>query len=755
MSFKFYAILFFCFSLIFCANAQKSDSLGGPAYQQKYQLPIRKALEPIKIDGDLTDAAWRGAAIAKDFAPHWPQDNVPLARQTEVKMTFDERFLYVSAVCFDSSYHIVQTLKRDTRFWDSDAFSVVIDPINQRTNGFLFGVGPTNVQYEDLVTSDNFGDLNWSWDNRWYSATKIFKDHWTVEMAIPFKTLRFDPAKKTWGINFIRNDVKNNQYDTWTFIPVNFNGYDLGWTGGLSWQETPPSVKGNVSIIPYVTGGANHSHLEREPTTSNYNGGLDAKVSITPSMNLDLTINPDFSQVEVDRQVTNLTRFNIFFPERRTFFLENDDLFSTYGAPPFRPFFSRTIGLDANAQPMPILGGARLTGNLSKTLRVGLLNMQTRANDASPAQNFTAFSFNQRVLKRSLVKGYVLNKESFMSADEQKQNPLQRYGRNQGLEFSYSNQQGTINAWTGYHLSQKPTIKGQSAMAQVGVGYFGRKVNFFVDLANIGTNYYADMGFINRIENFTFVTDPRTGRALRDTVARLGFSQIYSEGSYTFRPINKKVNTHGFETSNFFVWNPNGTLGERLSTLAYSVQFQNTVELSLQIDDNDVRALFPFGFTDSAFPLPVGQYRYRQVNAAYNSDYRKKFIFSGGVRAGGFYNGTLRQFTAEVTYRAQPWGNFTMAFEQNDIKLPEPYGSDRLLLVSPRIEINFSTSVFWTTFLQFNTQRNNFNVNSRLQWRFKPMSDFFLVYTDNYFTDPLFRNKNRGIVFKLNYWLTL
>ena len=751
---KFFITLVFCLGFALFGFSQKSDSLGGPAYQRKYQLPIRKTTQSIKIDGDLSDMAWQGLEVVKDFAPHWPQDNVPLARQTEVKMTFDERFLYVSAVCFDSSNHIVQTLKRDTKFWDSDAFSVILDPVNQRTNGFLFGVGPTNVQYEDLVSSDNFGDLNWSWDNRWYSETKVFKDHWTVEMAIPFKTLRYDPAKKTWGINFIRNDVKNNQYNTWTFIPVNFNGYDLGWTAALVWQDTPPLAKGNVSIIPYVTGNVGHDHAKDDVTPGGFNGGLDAKVSITPSLNLDLTVNPDFSQVEVDRQVTNLTRFNIFFPERRTFFLENDDLFSSYGSPPFRPFFSRTIGLDENAQPTPIVGGARLSGNLSKTWRVGLMNMQTRATDAAAAQNFTAFSFNHRVLKRSLIKGYVLNRESFMTESQQKENPLQRYGRNQGLEFSYSNQQGTVNAWAGYHLSQKPTVSGQNALAQAGAGYFGRNLSLFVDFANIGTNYYADMGFINRLQNFTFVTD-QTGRVLRDTIARLGYSQVYSEASYSIRPVNKKVNAHTFGINNFAVWNPNGTLGERLSTLSYEVQFQNTVVVSVQFDDNDVRALFPFAFTDSSFPLPAGQYKYQQLKAEYSSDYRKKFVFTGGFQTGGFYNGTLRQLSAQITYRAQPWGNFTMAFEQNDIKLPEPYGSDRLLLVSPRVEINFSTKVFWTTFLQFNTQRNNFNVNSRLQWRFKPMSDFFLVYTDNYFTDPLFKNKNRGIVFKLNYWLTL
>lgn len=212
---------------------------------------------------------------------------------------------------------------------------------------------------------------------------------------------------------------------------------------------------------------------------------------------------------------------------------------------------------------------------------------------------------------------------------------------------------------------------------------------------------------------------------------------------------------HTFGAETFLLWNPNGALGEHSTGLQYSIQFQNTSNFQVRYDYNFVNALFPFTFTDSEYALPANPYQYGQYSATYSSDYRKKFYYTASFRAGGFYNGTLQQYSVEMNYRAQPWGNFSMAFEQNDINLLNPYGTDRLLLISPRVEVNFSTNIFWTTFLQFNTQRNNFNVNSRLQWRYKPMSDFFLVYTDNYYTDPLFRNKNRAIVFKLNFWLTV
>ncbi|MFN3381433.1 MAG: DUF5916 domain-containing protein [Runella zeae] len=748
-------VLFFTFGAVLGGQGQeKSASLGGAAYQEKYQHRIRRTPIPIKIDGELSDEAWQTATVSKNFAPHWPQDNVPLKRDTEVKMAFDDRFLYVGVVCRDSNQHIIQTLKRDASFWDSDAFGLILDPINERTNGFFFGVNAANAQWEGLLTF--FSDeLNGSWDNKWYSQTKIYDTFWTIEMAIPFKTLRYDPSKTQWGINFERNDLKNNQYSTWTFVPVNFNGYDLGYTGALVWEDTPPTVKGNVSLVPYITGGVSHDHIEGKLTKGSFNGGLDAKIAINSSLNLDVTLNPDFSQIEVDRQVTNLTRFSIFFPERRTFFLENDDLFSSYGAPPFRPFFSRAVGLDRNAQPIRIIGGVRLSGNLDKNWRVGLMTMQTASKDSlTPAQNFTAFSFNRKVLKRSLIKGYALNRQGFMTEAARKANPINEYGRNQGLEFSYSNVKGDLSAWAGYHLSQKSTIKKNSDVKQAGFGYFGRNLNFFVDYIGIGTNYYADMGFLNRVDNFTFRLD-QFGKIQSDTTIRLGYKQIYSEAEYTIRPKKGKISSHSLGTENFLLLYPNGELGEYSTAFGYNVLFQNTSSFSLRYDHNRVNVLFPFVFTDSDYALPANNYTYSQYSATYGSDYRKKFYYTVSFRTGGFYNGTLQQYALEMNYRAQPWGNFSMSFEQNDITLPRPYGNDRLLLVSPRVEINFSTQLFWTTFLQFNTQNNNFNVNSRVQWRYKPMSDFFLVYTDNYYTDPLFRNKNRAIVFKFNYWLTL
>jgi hypothetical protein len=750
----FFIILFVPFFVF--SQAQENTK-----FQDQFKLNIKQAQSPIKIDGVLDEAAWNDADKTGDFWQKFPLDNIPAKRQSVVKATYDDKYIYFSAINYDTTNYIIQTLKRDVDYFDSDGIGFFLDPMNQKSNGFLFGVSPLNVQSEDLISANSFGEGNFSWDNKWFSATKTYPDHWVVEIAIPFKTLRYDSKNTEWGVNFLRNDLKNYNYNSWTKIPTQFFGFDFGYTGTLVWDKPPQKQSFNASIIPYVTGSFTGNNELKEKTTRKINGGLDAKIALSSSMNMDITINPDFSQIEVDQQVTNLTRFNIFFPERRTFFLENDDIFSSYGSPPFRPFYSRTIGLDKNGQSIPILGGIRLTGNLNKGLRVGLMNMQTQEVDAnlakerrsieSPAQNFTAFTFNQRVLARSSIKGYFLNKHSFLNQAEKSKNPLDQYGRNQGIELSYSDLAGKLMVYGGYHLSKKPGITKNNNFKQIGISFTERNFNFFADYADFKKDYYADMGFVNRIETLAIKGNDYT---LGDTTIRAGFKQLFSEIEYTIRPEKSNINAHRFGIETFISSNPDGSLGEYFNRFRYFMSFRNTARLRFRVDPQVVNLLY---FTDlpSLKPLPKGSYRFAQYNIQYNSDTRRKLVFEGSYRGGGFYNGTIKQYVAGIRFRKQPWGNFTLNFEQNNLNFPAEYGSTVLKLISPKTEINFSNSMFWTTFIQYNTQRNNLNINSRFQWRYSPMSDFYLVYTDNYFVDPTIKNRSRALVFKLNYWLTV
>jgi hypothetical protein len=714
-------------------------------YQQKYQLKTTRATDPIKIDGELNEASWQNAQPINNFWQKEPLDTGHAQRQTEVRVTYDDNFLYFGIINYDTSYYVIQTLKRDVDPGASDGVAVILDPVNGRTNGFLFVVNPYNVQAEDLLTANGGGDISLSWDNKWFSQTTRHPDKWIVEMAIPFKTLRYETGNKVWGINFIRADLKNNEYSTWTKVPINLQFYDFGYTGALIWDEPPPSPGRNISIIPYVTGELSSDRENGEKADGEFNAGFDAKIALSSKLNLDLTVNPDFSQIEVDQQVTNLTRFDIFFPERRTFFLENADLFTSYGFPGSNPFYSRTIGLDKDGNRIPIYGGLRLTGSIDNRTRIGIMNIQTGKKGDFPAQNYSAVSVTHRLLKRSTIKGYYFGHEAFMDEQKKKDNPLDRYGRNAGFEIGYTSNKGDIQTWYGLHKSWKYGINDKDHFTYLGGGYFGRKFSGFINVTQTGTNYYADMGFIQRIENYD---------AALDTTIRLGYKNLFSTTSYTMFSKKGKLNNHQITFNNDIYWNPDGSFNERTSEIIYVFNFKNTSELRIGANNVEVHLLFPTSFTDYD-PLPKGTYHYGNYHLRYQSDGRKKFIYNAGVRFGTFYNGTIHQYTAGIKYRAQPWGNFGVDFEQDDLKFPDPYGKAILFLIAPRIEINFSNSIFWTTFIQYNTQENNININSRFQWRFKPMSDLFIVYTDNYFSDPFLKNRNRALVFKLNYWFNL
>ncbi len=731
------------FTVLFAQNVEVAQ------YQQQFKLQINRTTSAVKVDGVLDDSIWQstGTAVASNFFLKFPNDVDKPKQNTAVQLAYDDNFLYVSFTSFDDGKSIIQSLKRDLGHIGNDAVGIVLDPQNQHTAGFIFMVNALNAQSEDQLSPNQDGpQLQWSWDNKWFSATKRYEHYWTAEFAIPFKTLRFPPGQKTWGINFLRVDMSNNQYSCWTHVPVNFRIYNLGYTGALEWDAAPPSPGKNNVMVPYTTGSLQQDRENGQPLKTSFNAGLDSKITLTPSVNLDLTINPDFSQVEVDKQVTNLTRFDIFLPEKRAFFLENADIFGEFGIPGFiTPFYSRSIGLDKEGNRIPIIGGARLSGNIGNGTRIGVMNMQTAAKGNFAAQNYSAVSLNQNVMGRSVFKAYYLDREGFLSASQKKANPLDAWGRNAGASFDYINRDGSMNGWVSYHHSFKPGITNENAFMQIGAKYDGRRFSNILDLGNTGTNYYTDMGYVQRLENYD---------ALRDTTIRVGFKHIFDEASYKLFPKKGNIARHNFSLTNFFVFNPNNSFNERNTDFMYTAENKSNSSFGFTASNNQVHLLYPVAFTD-ATPLPAASYHYTTYTVNYGSDNRKKISYLLSATTGGFYNGHLQTYVAGILYRQMPHLSISVDAEYDKIDLPGIYGNDELLLISPRVEINFTTLVTWTTFLQYNTQQNNFNINSRFQYRFKPMSDLYLVYTDNYFTTPLLQNKNRALVFKLNYWLNM
>jgi hypothetical protein len=730
--------------LIFCflINLKAQDSR--QVYQETYKISAQSTKETIKIDGQLNEDVWKNAQKVTNFWLKWPRDGEMAKDQTEIQITYDETYLYIAATCFDEGPFIIQSLKRDAKYWSSDGISVMIDPANRATNGYFFGATPDGVQSEGLVVDGNDDSPDFTWDNKWLVETKKFAGGWTTEFAIPFRILRFENGKTDWGINFIRNNSSKGEYHTWTKIPLQFDGINLGWTGKLVFQTAPQPPKANYAVIPYVTNSTSKNFEDNEKISNKLNAGIDAKIGVGSALNLDLTLNPDFSQVEIDQQVINLTRFDVQLPEKRTFFLENADIFGRYGIPPIRPFFSRKIGLDADGNAVPILYGARLTGNLSTKTRIGVMNMHTNGRANNPNQNYTSLSCIRQLKGRSELSGYFLNRQNFNGTEAQKDG----FSRNAGGSFDYISLNGSWNAWFSLHHSIKPNFNKLSTWGNTGTAYRGRRFDFIIDVLSMGENYEADMGFETRIRNYD---------SLRDTTLRIGYKHIFMNTNYKFIPKKEgsKFNYTSLGYEQFIVLNPDFSMNEFNNNLSYTLSFRNTVDFGFGVDH--VRANVPvyFKFDDKSNlecpPLSPGFYDFTKAGFEFNSDSRKRINVSIEAGGGEFYNGKTAFASVELRYRAQPWGNIRIQAEYNYLNFPAPYCDAELLAITPRLELFFNKNLNWTTFLQYNTQADNFNINSRLQWRYRPMSDLFLVYTDNY-TVNIWGVKNRAFVAKVNYW---
>ena len=356
----FLSPVFMALAIFFCAlsYAQKKNA--------DYKIHLFKTDEAFTIDGIGDEATWQKAEAAKDFFMVLPMDDRKATQPSEVKMAYDDKQLYLLATFYKTpgNTYVVESLRRDFSFGGNDNFLLFMDPFNNQTTGFSFGANAYGAQWDG--TMSNGGSIDLNWDSKWVSEVQSYEDKWVVEMAIPFKSIRYEKDVTEWGINFSRLDLSTNEKSSWTPIPRQFPTASLAYTGTMVWDNPPPKQGLNYSLIPYVLGTVGNSTIDNIDYDNEFKVGGDLKLGLTSSLNLDLTINPDFSQVEADRQVANLTRFELFFPERRQFFLENADLFASFGYNEIRPFFSRRIGLG-----VPIIAGARVSGNLNRNLRLG------------------------------------------------------------------------------------------------------------------------------------------------------------------------------------------------------------------------------------------------------------------------------------------------------------------------------------------------------------------------------------------------
>ena len=700
--------------------------------------------KPIILDANLNEKVWANAKGASGFWQYFPLDTIQAKQQATIKFLFDDDNLYVGIkVNALANDFIIPSLRRDFNAGGSDNITLLFDTFNDGTNAFIFGTNPYGVKREMLLSGggSELRGFTMAWDTKWKCKTAIKEDHYIAEMIIPLSAFKYREGETKWRFNSYQFDTQDNERNTWVNIPQNQFIFNLAYMGEMIFEKPLGKSKTPVSIIPYVN-TITAKDFENDVSQTDLKFGGDAKFTIGNSLNLDVTINPDFSQVEVDQQVTNLTRFEISLPERRQFFIENSDLFADFGNNrDSNPFFSRRIGIakDANGNTIEnnIIGGVRLSGKVNNNLRVGLLTMQTAEDikNEIPTVNNAVITLQQKVFKRSNISVMFINKQATKEydflADEDK------YNRIIGLDYRLASED---NTWVGkyfLHKSFSQGVKDKNYSAGFSTQYFDRDFNVRLSGVYVGDNYESDLGFLRRTDIFKIT--PKIER--------------------TFWPIESTIQKHSFSITPIFIWKPelNFKNSDYVVISRWQASFKNTGEFTAEMYNRFTylfSAFDPTG-TDGAIALPIdSSYKYTTVSLGYRSDKRKTLSYQIEPSIGTFFNGKKYSFEANLAWRIQPKFSGSLQINYDKINLPDPYPDASIWLIGPKVDLTFNKSIFWSTFIQYSSQQKNVGINTRLQWRFAPLSDLFIVYNDNYFSNG-FAPRFKSLNLKLTYWLNI
>ncbi|MCS7018498.1 MAG: DUF5916 domain-containing protein [Cytophagales bacterium] len=700
--------------------------------------------EKILLDGKLDEPVWQLAEKISGFWQYFPTDSVKARNQTEARILYSDNMIYVGIVAHTSgNSFVINSLRRDFMGAENDNVALVFDTFSDGNTAYLFSASPYGVQREALIadggaTRESF---NLAWDMKWQVESTRGANFYVLEAAIPFSSVKFPEGSRKWRFQIFRWDLQSNEQSAWARVPQNQLLANLAFMGELVFENPLGKSRPPVYLIPYVNGlAAKDYQTEQVQNTTQLSVGGDAKIAIGNGMNLDVTLNPDFSNVEVDNIVTNLTRFEIFLPERRQFFIDNNDLFGSFGDyfATMRTFFSRRIGIitDTIGRTVEnrILGGFRLSGKLNSNWRLGAMSIQTAENPANriASNNNAMLVLQRKVFSRSNVGAFFINREAFFGSGFQSIQP--KYNRVVGMDYNLASKDNTWNGKVFLHKSFQPDDKSGNIAAQAAITYNTRFWNVATDWLYVDKDFRSDLGFVPRTDFF-----------------RLGNSV-----AHTFYPVKGFINRHtprvvyvqifspsmGYKRTDQFVW------------ASYNFELRNQATFELRYTWDYVYLTFPFdpSRTYRKQPLPAGtDYSYSRWGISFNSNPTKKLTWSAGASTGAFYNGKGHSFNLSGNLRLIPYAQIGLTANYDKVILPEPHASSEMLIISPRVDITFSKSVFWSTLVQFSNQRNNLGINSRLQWRFAPLSDLFIVYNDNYFAEnlaPRFRSLN----LKLTYW---
>lgn len=712
--------------------------------------------EGITLDGELDEAVYAEVQAITDFLQQVPVEGAPASEKTEAWIMFDDANVYVSARIWDSapeSEWVANEMRRDTsQLRQNDTFAVFLDTFYDRRNGFNFYTNPLGARADQQFTNE--GNPNSDWNPVWNVRTGRFAGGWTVEMQIPFKTLRYrsGPAQ-VWGVQLRRAIRRKNEWVYLTRLPISAGGgggssgiFRVSSAGTLVGIE-PPEASRNIEIKPYAIG-----NLTRD-TVSNPDGGherdgdfgLDVKYGITRNLTADLTYNTDFAQVEVDEQQINLTRFSLFFPEKREFFLEGRGVFDFarggiggsgpggggggfFGggnAPTL--FYSRRIGLD-RGQVVPILGGGRVTGRIGK-FNVGALSISTddKALGRSKSTNFTTVRVKRDILRRSAVGGILTNRSVSASGD----GSSQTYGVDGTFAF-YENIQ-----MLGYYARTEtpdPDIVGENSSYQAKFEYAADRYGMQVDHLLVEDDFNPEIGFVRR-DNFR---------------------RTYVEGRFSPRPrsIDAVRQVRFIGSVDYIIGADTHLLETRTNQLAVQTEFESSDRFGVTLRDNYELLLRPFTPGGGGVAIPVGGYSFNDVEVAYSLGQQRRV--NGGITLlrGGYFGGDITTFgITQGRIAVLPQMSIEPSITFNWIDTPQ--GTFRTDLAVTRINYAFTPRMFFSGLVQYNSANDTVSSNMRFRWEYSPGSELFVVFSEDRDTQTLRPNRftelrNRGFVIKFN-----
>ena len=611
------------------------------------------------MDGVINEKDWLQAEPASNFYMVLPYDTGHCAAKSEVKMLYDDKAFYLAVTFHDTlpGKRPVESFRRDFTFANNDNFLVFIDPFNDQTTGYSFGVNAVGAMWDGTMSGG--APVNLNWDCKWDVKIKNYPDKLTAEFRIPFKSVRYKRDLNHWNIQFSRLDLKLNEKSAWAPVPRQFPTASLAYAGQLIWEMPPPKSGLKLSLIPYLYGSASRNFEKKQPTSYRNDFGIDAKLGLSSSLNLDLTYNPDFSQAEVDDQVTNLERFELYFPEKRQFFLENSDLFGNFGTANVRPFFSRRIGLDA-----PVNWGTRLSGRIGQDWRIGMMDMQTGTEGDYLSRNFFVASVQKKIFSRSNIGAIFVNKQQLNIPDTWSGNS---YNRVAGLEYNLASRNNFWNAKLFGQKSFSPKANSAEEYAQ-GLNMIHSRKNYLLEFTQmyVGKDFNTETGYAPRTDYF----------------------RINPKVTTKFYPKRGSVENHGFLIKSDNLYMPGSMrLTDREIGLDYIVNFKNRIHLELKNSLWYVMLRKDFDPTNLGTNyLPAGSgYHTGDISFLFNSDNRKLFKYNFSTGYGGYFNGNRWFVQGDFNYRFQPYGYISLIYSYNQLYLPQPWQNTGFWLIGPKL----------------------------------------------------------------------